>query len=74
MKVFVVVDTKGDGRLVGVFDREEKANAVQRVNPHYFRVHAARLNDVNPAILSWALNEKERRCLARLVPQGSVPE
>ena len=67
MNVFAVFDTKGEGRLVAVLDSEEKAIAIQRVNPHYFRIHRGKLNKVNPEIVGWALSENERRGLERLV-------
>lgn len=70
MELYAVFDTKGEGRLVGVFASEENAVAVQRINRHYFRVHRARLNKVNPAIVEWAYRDEERRDLERLVSDG----
>ena len=70
MEHFIVFDTKGAGRPVGIFDSEAKALAVQRVNPHYFRIHSGRMNQVNPEIVNWALSEQEHRGLERLIESG----
>ena len=68
----VVWDTKGEGRLVGVFSTAARAAEVAAVNPGYFRVQAARLEAVNPEVVSWAYGAEERERLeaaARISPR-----
>jgi hypothetical protein len=67
MDVFVVYDTKGCGRLVGVFDDPARAQAAARINPHYYRVVRTRVNAINPEVVPWALDDRERNRLAALV-------
>lgn len=69
MDVFVVYDTKGAGRVVGVFDDRSRAQSVARINPHYFRLRQCTLNSINSEIVRWALSERERELLAALVPE-----
>ena len=69
MGLFVVYDTKGSGRVVGVFDNLQKAQSVAQINRHYFRLRLCTLNSVNSEIVRWALNERERGLLVALVPQ-----
>ncbi|HYE98092.1 MAG TPA: hypothetical protein VEJ18_04230 [Planctomycetota bacterium] len=60
MELHVVWDTKGEGRLVGVFATAERAAEAAAINPAYFRVHAASLDAVNPAVVRWAYTPAER--------------
>ena len=66
MELHVVWDTKGEGRLVGVFSTPDRAAKAAAANPAYFRVHATRLDAVNPAIVPWALDPAERLRLESL--------
>jgi len=66
MELFVVYDTKGSGRLVGVFDSLAQAEPIARINPHYFRLRACALNAVNAEIVPWALSDGEREQLSSL--------
>jgi hypothetical protein len=70
MDLFVVYDTKGAGRLVGVFDTLSKAQSAAEINRGYFRLVQCALNAVNPEILPWALDDREREILTSLVSQG----
>ncbi len=66
MELFVVIDTKGSGRVVGVFDDRGRAESVAQSSPSYYRVHAASLNEINPEVLDWADSDEQRRALERL--------
>jgi hypothetical protein len=73
MDVFVVIDTLGDGRIVGVFSSEESAREVIGEWGHYYKLHPCRMNRVDPAILGWARSDEQRRWLERFVsPAGST--
>ena len=67
--VFVVMDTKGSGRIVGVFESEPQATEVQAVSPQYYRLTAVRLNEVNPDCVRWAQDEAGKAKLERLSTQ-----
>ena len=64
--VFVVLDTKGTGRLVGVFESEPQAAEIQAISPQYYRLTPMRLNEVNPDCVRWAQDEQGRKKLERL--------
>jgi len=51
--VFVVWDAIGDGRVVGVFDNEELAQALLSVNPHYYRYYRCRFGQPTDDAVSW---------------------
>lgn len=53
MKLFVVYDEMGSGRLVGVFDTEQKAVEIQSVNLNYYRIVECELNDIQKEALDW---------------------
>ena len=65
MDLFVVYDTKGSGRVVGVFDDLSRAQSVAQINRHYFRLRQCTLNSINSEIVRWALNERERSGLGQ---------
>jgi len=69
MDLFVVYDTKGSGRVIGVFDDLARAQSVTEINCHYFRLRRCTLNSVNSEIVRWALSDRECNLLAALVPQ-----
>lgn len=66
MELHVVWDTKGEGRLIGVFASADRAAEAAAVNPAYFRVHATRLDAVNRAVVAWAYGADERGRLEAL--------
>jgi hypothetical protein len=73
--VFVVLDTKGAGRIVGVFEREVEAEEVQQISPGYYRLTSLRLNEVNPECVRWAQDDAGRAKLERLSTQiRAIPE
>lgn len=70
MDLYVVVDTKGAGRLVGVFDDAVRADAVARINPNYFKVARCALNRINTDVLRWSLSDREHELLTTLIGQA----
>lgn len=73
--VFVVLDTKGAGRVVGVFESESKAAEIVAVNPQYYRLTAIPMNEINPECVRWVQDEQGRSKLERLSTQiRAVPE
>ena len=68
-RVFVVLDTKGNGRVVGVFEREPDATAIAEVSPQYYRLRTVTLNEVNPECVQWVADAQGREKLARLSTQ-----
>lgn len=67
--VYVVMDTKGAGRIVGVFERESQAIEIQAISPQYYRLLPMHLNEVNPDCVRWAGDEAGRAKLERLSTQ-----
>jgi hypothetical protein len=67
--VYLVMDTKGSGRVVGVFEREVEASEIVAVSPQYYRLQTMRLNEVNPDCVRWVQDEKGREKLSRLTSQ-----
>jgi hypothetical protein len=67
--VYVVMDTKGAGRIVGVFDREAQAEEIQAISPQYYRLLPIHLNEVNPDCVRWAQDDAGRAKLERLSTQ-----
>ena len=63
MELHGVWDTKGEGRLVGVFSAAAHAQRIAAVHPGCFRVHRMRLDAVNPELAAWAYDPDERRRL-----------
>jgi hypothetical protein len=59
-RLYVVYDTGGAGRLVGVFDDAARANAVIAANPAYFRLTACTPNTISAAALDWAAADVRR--------------
>ena len=63
-QLYVVVDTSGAGRIVGVFSTEAEAKEVMAVNPAYYRIDPFRVGDINPKCLDW-IRDKARRDILR---------
>ena len=63
MRLFAVVDTKGAGRLVGIFDDPDRAERIRDIDRGYFRLLRADLNAVNPVAIDWLLSESQRELL-----------
>lgn len=74
VNVFVVLDTMGAGRIVGVFSRLARAAAVRSVNPSYYRLIPTRVNDINPECVRWLLDRAGRDRLRRLSAKENVEE
>jgi hypothetical protein len=58
--LFVVYDTGGAGRLVGVFDDAARAEAIVHANPAYFRLTPCTPNTITAAALDWASPDVRR--------------
>ena len=67
MQLFYVVDTLGGGRIVGIFSTRETAAEIAAIEPHYYRLESARVDEINPAALQWARTEPQRDQLRRLM-------
>jgi len=67
MHFYVVVDAKGSGRLLGVFDSRERAERLTARYPAYYKLHVAQLNRINPEVLDWVDCPEQRRYLERLI-------
>lgn len=58
--VFVVWDTSGMGRLVGVFTDPKVASKIGEVNKPYYRVMPCSTDTVSEKIHGWISPEKEQ--------------
>ena len=67
MKLYVVIDTKGDGRLVGVWDSKKIVNKLIKKFPAYYKMHIADLNKINPEVLSWTDSGEQKKYLEEIV-------
>ena len=67
MEHYVVIDTKGSGRLLGVFDTRSRADEVTVLSPLYYRMHTITLNRINPDVLDWTDDDKQKDALRRLI-------
>ena len=67
MKLFVVLDTKGDGRLVGVWDSKRPANKLVKRFPAYYKLHTVELNKLNQNILRWTDNKEQKMFLEEMI-------
>lgn len=61
--VYVVIDSMGSGRVVGVFSARKRASAVAKANPLYYSMHECRLNTLSKLALEWAPSEQIREAL-----------
>jgi hypothetical protein len=73
MKLYAVLDTKGDGRLVGVWDSKKIANKLIKRFPAYYKLHIVELNKINRNILRWADNQEQKRFLENMIENYSTP-
>ena len=64
-QLYIVIDTKGSGRVLGVFNRRELAAKIVDRFPHYYKMHQCRLNQINAEVLDWADDDAQRRFLAQ---------
>jgi hypothetical protein len=67
MDLYVVIDTKGGGRLLGVFDSRELADRIVGRYPNYYKLHSGRLNQINPEVLDWVDTPDQRTDLEELI-------
>jgi hypothetical protein len=55
-----VIDTKGSGRLVGIFDDLDRALRVLDIDRPYFRLTSIPVNEINPKAVEWLLSPRKR--------------
>jgi hypothetical protein len=67
MILYAILDTKGDGRLVGVWDSKRLANKLSKRFPAYYKLHTVELNKLNQNALNWTDNEEQRRFLQEMI-------
>ncbi|MCG8418673.1 MAG: hypothetical protein MJE77_12105 [Proteobacteria bacterium] len=60
MQLYVVIDTQGDGRIMGVFDSRESANELVGIDPNYYKLYPCMLNEVSSTSLRWARTDEQR--------------
>lgn len=73
MDLYVVLDTMGDGRVVGVFDSEAAAAQVIGEFRAYYKLHRCRLNEITAEALGWARDDLQRAHLERLIAASAKP-
>jgi len=61
--IHAVIDTKGAGRLVGIFDDPERAKRIAAIDPPYFRLISLELNAVNGAAIEWLSTSEKKDAL-----------
>ena len=71
MKLWVVTDAMGAGRVIGVFDSQALAERIARADPAYCAVHPCELNLPDDEALAWAQSEG-RSALATVLEALSV--
>lgn len=69
MDLYAVVDTKGSGRFVGIFDTRERAEQVAAISPPYYKLHVVKLNRIDPEVLDWTDNDEQRQALQDLIDE-----
>ncbi len=65
MKLYVIYDHQGGGRLIGVFDCQERAWEIINIDPHYYKLYECELNSVTREAVQWAKSEENRRRLQK---------
>ena len=61
--IHAVIDTKGAGRLVGIFDDNERAARIVAIDPAYFRLISVEPNTINPNAVAWLSSLEKREAL-----------
>lgn len=70
MQLYVVLDTKGSGRVLGVFDSRDAAEQLTSRYPNYYKLSVRQLNRIDPGVLDWADDDEQREFLERLMDAG----
>jgi hypothetical protein len=65
--LYVVVDTMGAGRIVGVFDNEPRAREIIGPFGAYYKLYRCRLNQIDPEVLGWTKDPEQLAHMRRLV-------
>lgn len=71
-ELYVVIDTSGAGRVVGIFDSALSAREVEAVNPPYYKAHRFELNTINPTCFGWLTRETARQRLLSVIRQRQL--
>lgn len=69
MELFIVIDTKGNGRVLGVFDSLAAAEQITNAYPSYYKLDRRVLNRINEEVLEWADDGPQRDALAALIAE-----
>jgi hypothetical protein len=69
MELYIVVDTKGSGRILGAFDARKRAEGIVNAYPAYYKLHVCRVNVINPDVLDWADDDDQRAALQDLLDE-----
>jgi len=67
MKLYVVFDTKGGGRILAVVDSKKWADKLTNLSPIYYKAHSVELNQMNPECLDWVDNDEQAARLRSLL-------
>ena len=71
MQLYVVVDTLGDGRIIGVFADREVACEIVAVDPNYYKLHECVLGEISERSIRWARSDEQRARLSDLATRDS---
>jgi hypothetical protein len=71
MEVYVVIDTMGDGRIVGVFSSESGARDVIGQYGDYYKLRRCQLDVVDAEVVGWARNDAQRQWLERFIGRNA---
>lgn len=66
-ELFVVVDTMGAGRIVGVFDTLTAAERVVGGFAAYYKIERCQPNRIDPVALKWTSSPEQRAHLELLL-------
>ena len=66
-QLYVVIDTLGDGRIVGVFSSEQAARQVIGEFDHYYKLRTCVLDRVDPDVVGWARTDAQRAWLQQFI-------
>lgn len=72
--LYVVFDTKGAGRVVGVFDSARLATRVRAIDPHYYQIHRSDVNHIRHDAIEWLTGPEQRRAMHELIAAEDLEE
>lgn len=68
LKLYVLWDEMGGGRIIGVFTKQETAQKIIDLNPHYYRLAECEPDSVTSDALRW-MDEETKNNLKELALQ-----